>query len=392
MTVFPGTAYLEMVARGFSAISGQNWCGVILKDVTYERPLLLSYREEKKVRLTLEDAARGKGSIKFTVSAGDESGVVFCRGRVTAAGEKQEQVKMDTELAGRESELTIGSFYGELRSRGLEYGARFANVRELWQGKPSSGEAFGRVTDTSVAAEYGHDPYKNAVLLDGCLQVFGAALGMLDEMNNKAGAFVPASIQSITIYDELPSQVWSHVSVSSNGDKRAALANVRVLNDEGVLVAEFNNLELRHTLSLSAGRQGANGQGKTYVNKFFKSRENLMEILQPMPKKERVALLAKWMTAEIKDTMGQAAEGLNLDNLPPSTAFLELGLDSLLVTELQRRIQERLEFRFKPMQGLDYQSIETLAEFIHDEVLFASQEPAAPKAEETPMNETVPTN
>ena len=39
------------------------------------------------------------------------------------------------------------------------------------------------------------------------------------------------------------------------------------------------------------------------------------------------------------------------------------------MTELQRRIQEKMEFRFKPMQGLDYQSIETMAEFILDDVL-----------------------
>ncbi len=390
-TVFPGTAYLEMAARGFAAISGQDWCATVLKDVSFERPLLLSYRAEKQVRLTLETAVSGKGSTKFTIAAGDESGVIYCRGRITTPSERQEQVKMEEELGTRETEIKLGSFYGELRSRGLEYGARFANVRELWQGKPDSGEAFGRVTDTSVAAENKNDLYKNAILLDGCLHVFGAALGVLENMNNNAGAFVPASIQSITIYSEMPSQVWSHIKVSSSSDKRAALANVRVLDDEGHLVAEFNNLELRHTLSLTAGK-GANAQGKKYVNKFFKSREHLLEILQPLPRKERVSMLAKWMTDEIKDTMGQTAEGLNLDNLPPSTAFLEIGLDSLLVTELQRRIQERLEFRFKPMQGLDYQSIETLAEYIHDEVLFPSLETAPLGVEETKMGETVPTN
>jgi len=93
-----------------------------------------------------------------------------------------------------------------------------------------------------------------------------------------------------------------------------------------------------------------------------------------------VTLLGKWLTAEIKDTMGQAAEGLNLDNLPASTAFLEIGLDSLLVTELQRRIQEKLEFRFKPMQGLDYQSIESLAEYVHDEVLSSDLQAEAASA------------
>lgn len=394
-TVFPGTAYLEMVSRGFAAISGEAWQAVVLKDVSFERPLLLSYREEKKVRLTLEQAVSGKGSVKFTVSAGDETGVVYCRGRVAAPGEKdkRDKVKLEEELGTRETEIKMGTFYGELRSRGLEYGARFANVRELWEGKAGSGEAFGRVSDISIAAVDKDDPYKTAILLDGCLHVFGAALGTLEGMNNSAGAFVPAMIQSISIYRELPSQVWSHVTVSSNGDKRAVNANVRVLNDEGEVVAEFNNLELRHTLSLSAGKRGAGTGQKVYVNKFFKSRANLMEILQPKTKRERVDLLIKWMTDEVKDTMGQAAEGLNLDNLPPTTAFLEIGLDSLLVTELQRRIQERLEFRFKPMQGLDYQSIESLAEFIHDEVLFASLEPSAPAAEDkAPMGETVPTN
>lgn len=384
-TVFPGTGYLEMAARGYAATLGQESCPVILREVTFERPLLLSFREEKKVRLTLEHSTKSKASTRFTISTADDANMIYCRGRINVAPPKPEPVKLDEEFSGRETEMKIGSFYGELRTRGLEYGARFANVRELWQGKEGSGEAIGRVTDTSIAAQNNNDPYKNAILLDGCLHVFGAALNMLDEIGNQAGAFVPASIQSITINDNLPAQVWSHVRVSSGADKRAVLANVRVLSDAGDLLVEFNNLELRHTMSMNLGKKVNAG---TSANKFFKSREHLIELLRPMTRKERVSLLSKWMTAEISDTMGQAAAGLNLENLPPSTAFLEIGLDSLLVTELQRRIQERLEFRFKPMQGLDYQSIESLATYIHDEVLAAdlavgTPEPQADEAEVT---------
>ena len=160
--------------------------------------------------------------------------------------------------------------------------------------------------------------------------------------------------------------------MSIDGGGRAVLANIRILNEEGELLAEFNNLELRRTMSLGiqAGL-AAKGNEKAASTQVFKTRSQLMEMLQPLPKKERIGQLSKWLSTEIKDTLGQAAEGLNIEKLPPSTAFLEIGLDSLLVTELQRRIQEKLEFRFKPMQGLGYQSIESLAEFIHDEVLYA---------------------
>jgi acyl carrier protein len=97
--------------------------------------------------------------------------------------------------------------------------------------------------------------------------------------------------------------------------------------------------------------------------------------LKPLNRTEQVNLLSKWLAGEIKQTMGQAADSMGIEKLPASTVFLEIGLDSLLVTELQRRIQEKLEFRFKPMQGLDYQSIESLAEFLLSEVLANDLQP-----------------
>jgi len=203
------------------------------------------------------------------------------------------------------------------------------------------------------------------------LQVFGAALATLDGVT-QPGAYVPAAVQKISFAGKLPAQVWSHVKVDANSNGHGALATVRVLDDEGDLLAQFENLELRRTLSLAPGKLNGNGKGaNSAANQVIRSRAHAVEQLKPMSRRERVSLLSKWLTAEIKDTMGQAAEGLNLDKLPSSAAFLEIGLDSLLVTELQRRIQEKMEFRFKPMQGLDYQSIETMAEFILDQVLAA---------------------
>jgi acyl transferase domain-containing protein len=366
-TIFPGTGYVEMAARGFAAISGQSWQSVIVKEMAFELPLMLSYREEKKVFLSLEQTANGKGDTKFVISG--EGNVIYCRGRIVASSKPQEQVQMDAELSGRESEMKIGVFYGELRSRGLEYGARFANVRELWLGAAGSGEAFGRITNDSPEA--GPNPFHNAVVLDGCLQVFGAALATMDEIQ-QPGAFVPATVTSISFAGQLPTQVWSHVKVSAIPNGRGAMATIRVLDDEGNVLAKFENLELRRTMTLALGKRSGVDPAKSAANQIFKSRAHAIELLKPLSKRERVALMSKWLNAEIRDTMGQAAEGLNIEKLPPSAAFLEIGLDSLLVTELQRRIQEKMEFRFKPMQGLDYQSIESMAEFIHDEVLTAS--------------------
>ncbi len=371
-TVFPATAYLEMAARGFAAMTGQDWQSVNIEAASFERPLLLAYRKEKKVRLSLEHSSNGKSYTKFVIAAADDPELVYCRGQITLTDEKPEHVALEAQSGKRPADMQIGPFYGELRQNGLEYGARFANVREVWMGEPGSGEATGRVTNIPVVGENPSDPFLNAVLLDGCLHVFSAALQTLKDIHYE-GAFVPVTIQSLSLRQALPGQVWSHIQVTSHGNGRTVLANIQVLNDQGEVLGEFKGLELRNIASLSdkpsasanSTRKAAEGSGD------LRSRADLLQLLQPMDRRARVAELVKWLTAEIKDTLGGAAEGLNLDNLPPSTAFLEIGLDSLLVTELQRRIQEKMQFRFKPMQGLDYQSIESLAEYILDEVLTA---------------------
>ena len=367
-TVFPGAGYIEMVARGFAAISQASWKSMEIKDLSFESPLLLSYRDEKQISLKIEHGTNGTGGAKFSISAADGS-IKYCHGKIVPSLLETVSIQLEEEFANHATDMHIGAFYGELRSRGLEYGASFATVRELRLGDSGSGEAVGRVS--GLESINGHGPYTQASMLDGCLQVFGAALSTLDGMD-QPGAYVPASVQSIYFSEEFPEQVWSHVAVNTNGSDQGVLATIRVFTDTGKLIAKFKNLELRRTIKFVSSTRGKDTPAaSTHGNKIFQSRSHAVTQLLPLSKRDRVKLVSKWLTAEIKDTMGQAAERLNLDRLPPSTAFLEIGLDSLLITELQRRIQEKMDFRFKPMQGLDYQSIETMAEFILDDVLLS---------------------
>ena len=383
-TVFPGTGYLEMAARGYAAFKGGDWQPVVLQDVQFERPLILAYRKPATVRLTLEDIPGSlTGEAEFAIRAACDEGSeqMHCRGRVALARDGQSgngaTAVLDRSIAT--NPLGIGQFYGDLRKVGLEYGANFSTIRELWLGAPRSGTAIGRLTRSPYVEEADNHPFAFTTVLDGCLQVFGAALRTLED-TEVHGAYIPASIRSVTVRKPPGDEAWARATVQTNVDGRAALVHIQVFGGDGELLVDIDGVELRRKESLASTGTTAGGNGST-AEASTESRDELVARLKTLPPEGRVPLVAVWLAAEVKATMGQAAEDLDLDDLDLSTAFLEIGLDSLLVTELQRRIQEKLDFRFEPMQGLDYQSIESLAEFILDTVLAVDRNGAAVRPE-----------
>jgi acyl transferase domain-containing protein len=382
-TVFPGTGYLEMAARGFVTSKGSEWQPVNLRTVLFERPLVLGYGKPKKVKLELQAQASNGSSAEstFTISSTEDGkSETYCRGRATVGGGRVEQIDLQAELARIKSIVPVGQFYGEARKVGFEYGGTFSTVRELWMGPEGSGEAMARLTASPNADTPEDHPFRFATMFDGALQTIRAAVASLGEMSGD-GTFVPRAIRSVTFARELPFQMWSHVTARA-GDDRSILATARLYNDAGELLGQIEDLDLRQMakLSLARGQQSASAPARVLLSK-----EQLVESLQKLSPQARVAAVSKWLIDEIKDILGQAAEEIDLDQIDSATAFIEIGLDSLLVTELQRRIQEKLQFRFKAMQGLDYQSIETLAQYLVDHVLFAeaTMVPAQPVASET---------
>ncbi|UNO43023.1 type I polyketide synthase [Streptomyces sp. MST-110588] len=390
-TVFPATGYLEMVLRAHrvaeQATGDDGTRPVELRDVDFARPLFLAPGRTTAVGIRLDARdPRSGGHRRFTINGaeGGEQAPQYCRGTIAPAaphppataaqtGDPQANGAGGTCPDALRTRITTGMatgrFYGELRKVGLEYGASFSTVRELWIGEEEQGEALGRITAAPDGAPGEGHPFRLATMLDGALHVTGAALTTLSSRALE-GAYVPVAVRRMTLRGPFPDQVWSHVRLRTNDARTAALATVRISDDEGNVLAEMEGLELRHTVSLTAGSAPAPAT-QDLRTRARDTRKELVGRLAPLPRAERLAVVSEWLTDEVRDTLGQAAAefDLDLDDLDPSTALLEIGLDSLMITELQRRIQEKLDFRFEAMEALDYQSIEDLAGYVLDRVL-----------------------
>lgn len=381
MTVFPASGYLEMVTRACAAVhhnlqnsnARDGAAGpTVLSEVAFARPLILKADKPVNVVATLRQAGPDvPGRLTFTIATDNgERPTVHCRGLI---GAEDIADGGHPRIRDIRDEITVsmapGLLYGDLRRTGLEYGASFSTVRELWVGEADQGEALGRVSNVPDGGSAEPHPFRLSTLLDGSLHVVGAALGTLSSKIEE-GVYIPASLRRLVMYSSFPAQVWCYAKVRINENGSAAVANIRIIDGNDGLLAVIEDIELRHTASLAV--DGDSKYSSQPVQRQVRSRrKEFTDRLESLAHEERLAIITSWLTEEVWETLGPVAEELGLEghDLDPSAALLEIGLDSLMITELQRRIQETLDFRFEVMEGLDYQSIDHLAHYIHDNVL-----------------------
>ncbi|MBH1934174.1 acyltransferase domain-containing protein [Streptomyces sp. AV19] len=368
-TVFPATGYLELAVEAYASANGNGSAPVELTDVDFVRPLVLTPARPTGVRVDLEENG-GPTRFRFTVAGGDGDGPPrYCQGKVGPATAQNGSGTRPEELrAAMSTVLAPGKLYGLLREDGMEYGASFSTVRELWLDEAGD-QALGRITAApDGAARVGHR-HQFATMLDGCLHLTAAAA----REGAAKGAYIPVGVGRMALRGPLPDQVWGHVRLRPNAEGTAFTARLRVLDETGRILADLDDVEFRRIASLTdpsaVPAAPADGDSRESVA----SRQELRDRIEPLAAGERRQAVIGWLTDEITDTLGRMSAELeiDLDHLDPSLALLEIGLDSLSITELQRRIQEKLDFRFKAMEALEYQSIEELAEYLLHQVILA---------------------
>ncbi|MDJ0825775.1 MAG: beta-ketoacyl synthase N-terminal-like domain-containing protein [Rhodobacter sp.] len=369
-TIFPATGYIEAVVRGLEAASGEADRTVELQELRFERPLTLGYGQTALATLSIRNGT------EFSVDDA-RSADVFAKGRIARAEAKLEAGTPPAEvIEGMDQQVDVGMLYGDLRKLGFEYSMSFATMREVWLGAQGSGAALAKISAAAQSSDTDPHAFTMTTVLDGCLQSFAAAMRTLD-LEGMTGAFVPHSIERVVVGPIPRGEVYAHAKVASHRQGRALLADIAVVDGAGTTVATFGGVELRYAgLSLSRGAAAPEAE-----NPIARSRDELVRHLAPLSHDERIAATGQWLIAEIKTILGDGMDEMDFEEIDPSTAFVEIGLDSLLVTELQRRLQEKLEFRFEAMEALDYESIDSLATHIVESILNYGSEAATPEPE-----------
>ncbi|UGQ12166.1 acyltransferase domain-containing protein [Yinghuangia sp. ASG 101] len=385
-TVFPAAGHIELAVR-VHAETGGGTGPVELAGVRFTRPLVLARGRTCVARVTLpRTGAEGPdGARHFAIGGGADGdpwarAAEHCHGTIkpatapAATGSRPEALRARTPTPVAPAKL-----YGRLRDDGLEHGYHFATVRELWVAAPDRGEALARITAVPDGAPAESHSHRSAVMLDGCLQL-AAALFLAGGADLPPGGYLPVGIGRMVLSGPLPDRIWAHLRRRPRDAHAAFAVDLRVTDDEGRVVAEIENAEYRNSAALSGGTDDARPAAHDARRRIGGSRRELLDLLAPLSHEERRKAVTEWVVQEVQATLGRASAelGFEADAIDSSRALLEIGLDSLRVTDLQRRIQEKLEFRFRAMEALDYQTIEDLADFLLDRVLALEPADRAP--------------
>lgn len=289
--VLPGAAYLEMANTAAQFASHSQYVNKLI-NITWERPLELE-GEKREVFIGFYPENKDVAFHIYT-NQGDGIRQVHARGKVEyETAEKSEERKSVeiSEIINRCKKLEAGSiFYEGFKDLGLELGASFQTVKELYG---NGQEALAKIQLWDDEKECVSDFTLHPGMLDGALQT--AAGLVLDKIGGKEAMYLPYGLKELEVYKPLTKICYSHVVLCDEEGftSQEVRFNVHILDEKGQILVEMRQV----------------------VGRLFVKPEKQSEVEQVITKQEkryRISdLLKKLENGDIEaDEVNQILEGM----------------------------------------------------------------------------------
>lgn len=239
--VIPAAAYLEMaLVAGRSLYPEAN---LFLERVEFKQALVL---EEEPGRLQLVISSRNSERAKFEIfsrppDAEPHSWMLHATGMLRVVATQQPPLYNAGEaiFARPHQRLTQTQHYDLLARMGLEYGACFQGVEQLWQGDK---EALGVVKLPDALGEKiaGYDLHP--AFLDSCFQVLAAALP--DSLRQP---HLPVGLDALQIYKRPKANAKAYASLRNPSGRSGEVlkGDLVVFDEEGEILLEVKGLSIK---------------------------------------------------------------------------------------------------------------------------------------------------
>lgn len=156
--------------------------------------------------------------------------------------------------------VDVASYYATFAPRGYDFGPSFHSIHALCKGE---GVAFGEVRIAADAASQAPLDAIHPILLDGCLQVAGAALP--DAAMNQA--LLPVAVAGYNVLKPLRRAANVHAKVTAIGD--GYRADITIFDEKGALAAALTGVRFVHTNRAAlATRSGRDLEQSFYAVKW----------------------------------------------------------------------------------------------------------------------------
>lgn len=240
--VLPGTAYLDAALSAVRQRSGRGQAG--LDSVVFAVPLVVAEHDAPITRLTVDEPTK-----RFTVngrSAHTQLWTAHANGRLVEANlgtlriEVPAQSEFDRIFDGED-------VYKGLAAVGLSYGPAFQRIQSVRIG---SAGCVAQLT-TPEAVDASGSALRHAVhpaLADAALQCIAVLLAARPELDVPPTAHIPASVDRVRLYHEVPQDPIAFVEITSTQPLRA---NAYLASQDGEVALALTGVTLRPVGSAS---------------------------------------------------------------------------------------------------------------------------------------------
>ena len=380
-TVMPGAGLVELVlAAARAAFDARR---VRLEELAFVRPLICVPDQRRRLHVAVMPFGRDRAAVRVTsqpASGGAwtphaEGRLVFSRHAATVIdGNALELLQ-----AFLSEEAPVEPFYTRVAGAGLELGPRFRGVVQAFPGHPGSGEALGRI-EVPAAARPDDRTWLHPVLLDSAFQLVAFAIGALDTTGSPEPTRIPASIAQLDVTSPIPSHAWAHARARRDGDD--VVVDLDLWGDQGERLAEARELRLIPLPVTLAGASEDREAAARADQPALPEDPDLPQQLRDAEPAARRELMLGFLRRQVASVIG-------LDDpaeLDLRRTLYEIGMTSVMAIELQYRIQSGLGFKLPARASLDFESAESLADYL---ITFALATPPESTAGRDPARSTV---